>query len=122
MNLETISPQTVRIEIDGNLYSEQVIYKCFYWYGKDYEVSITKNANLYTVRLTSLATSISDAILQSLRSKIAKDLVDFKTREIIHNETNNIKHILIAKAFSSLEEYDEPLKGELTDPVGFKLE
>jgi hypothetical protein len=49
-------------------------------------------------------------------------MIDFKTRQIIQHETRDIKNILIAKAFSSFEEFDQQPKGEISDPLGFKIQ
>jgi len=50
---------------------------------------------------------------------IKKDLIDFKTRDIVAKETANIRTLLIAKAFANNDEFDEVPFGDINDPIGF---
>ena len=55
----------------------------------------------------------------SIEKKIRQDLIDFKTRDIITEETRNIRDLIIAKAFSKIDDFDSQPPGEISDPVGF---
>jgi hypothetical protein len=57
--------------------------------------------------------------MEILLTKIKRDLVDFKTRDIISAETRNIREILIAKAFANDDSFDEPPPDNVNDPLGF---
>lgn len=122
MLIERLNEAVLRVTVDKALYSEEVVYKCFYWYGDAFSISIEKEENTHQITLGKLNGSITEEGFAHLLSKIKNDLVDYKTREIIHKETKNIKEILIAKAFSSFDSYDEHPKGDIEDPVGFKIE
>jgi hypothetical protein len=52
--------------------------------------------------------------------KLERDLVDFNVRDIVTKETQNVRDLLIAKAFSN-GEYDELPPGEISDPVGYDI-
>ena len=106
----------------GDLYSEEIIYKCFYWYGGAFSLIIDRNDTGFLVTLTSLENELSDTFLDKLVIKIKADLVDYKTRQIVQNETKNIREILLAKAFSKLDYFDEAPKGTIDDPLGFKID
>jgi hypothetical protein len=47
-------------------------------------------------------------------------LIDFSLRDIVTKETQNIRDLLIAKAFSN-GEFDEEPTGDASDPVGFNV-
>lgn len=122
MTIEQLDDTSIRITVDGQLYPEQVIYKCFYWYAASYSVTIDKLSDGFIIQLSILSGNFSAESFALLKSKIQNDLIDYKTRQIINEETRDIKQILMVKAFSSFDDYDEIPKGELTDPVGFKLD
>ena len=50
--------------------------------------------------------------------KLERDLIDFQLRDTITKETQNVRDLLVAKAFSN-GEFDEEPPGEVSDPVGF---
>jgi His-Xaa-Ser system protein HxsD len=122
MTIIKVDYRTVSVLVDEKLFPEEVIFKCFYWYGNTHAVTIEKEKSSFNIKLASLMGDISDALFNQLCNRIKTDLIDFRTRQIIHNETNNIKQILIAKAFSSLDVYDESPRGNINDPIGFTIE
>ena len=56
--------------------------------------------------------------LQFYQQKLTRDLIDFNLRDIVTKETQNVRDLLIAKAFSHGEFYEVPV-GEVSDPVGY---
>jgi His-Xaa-Ser system protein HxsD len=56
--------------------------------------------------------------LELYQQKLERDLIDFNLRDIVTKETQNVRDLLIAKAFSN-GEFDEEPRGEVSDPVGF---
>ena len=56
--------------------------------------------------------------LQLYQQKLTRDLIDFNLRDIVTKETQNVRDLLIAKAFSH-GEFDEVQVGEVSDPVGY---
>lgn len=99
-----------------SLYKESVIYKCLYWYSKKFQVSIDKQEH-YNIEIYSDSKLPSD-----LEKKIKSDLIDFKLRDIVNEETKNIRDILYVKAFSDFDEFDQKPPGEYSDPVGFNID
>jgi hypothetical protein len=63
---------------------------------------------------------LSSDELENLLLKVERDLVDFNLRDIVTKETQNVRDLLIAKAFSN-GEFDELPPGEVSDPVGFNV-
>jgi len=122
MKTYRVDHRKISITINCTLYDEEVLYKCLYWYGDTYAVSVERNDEHYEIQIEKLEGTISDELFSLLVNKIKTDLIDFKTRQIIARETDNIKQIMIAKAFSSFDEFDEAPTGEINDPLGFSID
>jgi His-Xaa-Ser system protein HxsD len=106
----------LHFSLDEEIYSEDVIYKCFYWYGGDYIVDIRKENKSYLIFLTCKTNM--GITHETLLEKIRQDLIDFKLRDIVTKETKNIRELLTAKAFAHFQTEDNPIT-EISDPVGF---
>ena len=79
------------------------------------------NSNTYKVTVKPLTTTkLSENQFENLLLKLERDLVDFNLRDIVTKETQNVRDLLIAKAFSN-GEFDEIPPGKVTDPVGFNV-
>lgn len=105
----------LHFSLNEEIYSEDVVYKCFYWYGADFNIDINKTNSIFLISITSKLDPINH---YELLVKIKQDLIDFKLRDIVTKETKNIRELLIAKAFAHFESDDNPLT-EISDPVGF---
>lgn len=113
------SATAVAVLLDRATYSEAVIYKCFYWYGGDYQVTIEAETTRTRVQLTvPEGKPLPPSFPQALLSRIQNDLVDFKLRELVMQETQIVRELLVAKAFAHYDS-EQPLRTELADPVGF---
>lgn len=93
------------IKIDRRIYNDSVISKAIYWLSGDY-IIIRSLLDDYTESLSISAndTNVADEVL---KTKLMQVLNDFKLRQIIADETRDIKTILYAKAFAEDEELDE---------------
>lgn len=101
------NPQTVSFTVDTALFSEKVITKTAYWLSSDYSIDFEKNDNEITVILKKKCDEWSDEEIDHLKSRIGQNLIDFKTREIVAEETKAIRELLLVKAFASTDEFDE---------------
>lgn len=118
MSLE--SSTVIQLQFDRANYSESVIYKCFYWYGGEYDVQINLQADSICVILrVPEGRSTPSSFPEALHSRIQNDLVDFKLRELIGQETRTVRELLVAKAFANYDT-EQPLLTNLSDPVGFQ--
>jgi His-Xaa-Ser system protein HxsD len=110
-----------RVRIDSSLYSEDVVFKCFYWYGGAYTVDIAKgdDGGSLVVSLVPKNRSMTHEALDSLEAKVKQDLLDFKTRDIVSKETKVVRELLVAKAFAHSDQFDSPPPGRVGDPLGF---
>lgn len=118
MQVSRVNELTVEVLIDEKLYDLGVINKTFYWYLKEYKVSIESENTGIRVQLQKLNGSISNSEIEILSAQIPKDLLDFQVRKLITQETKNVRDLLIAKAFSESDEFDELPPGNLKDTVG----
>lgn len=112
----------VIVYIDANLYSKDSIFKCLYWYGAKYHTHVSLiNSDTYKVSIKPVSSNqLSSNDQESLLLKLERDLVDFNLRDIVTKETQNVRDLLIAKAFSN-GEFDELPPGNVSDPVGFDI-
>jgi His-Xaa-Ser system protein HxsD len=115
-----VGPTRLEFLLDAAIYNEAVVFKCFYWYGAEYEVVIdrARNGQSLSVALSPRAGTITGDQAESLISRVRRDLVDFKTRDIVACETQSIRELLVAKAFAHADEFDEPPLGSVADLGG----
>jgi His-Xaa-Ser system protein HxsD len=115
-----IKDNEIIVFADTNLYSKDSIFKCLYWYGDKFHTNLSfADSNTYRVSVKPISTmQLSSEELESLLLKVERDLVDFNLRDIVTKETQNVRDLLIAKAFSN-GEFDELPPGDVSDPVGF---
>lgn len=110
----------VELNIDSTIYNEDVLYKCFYWYGATYSIDISSNSSMpgfYYVILRPFSDTTTENFEQ-LIERIKRDLVDFKLRDIVTKETQTIRELITAKAFAYFD-VDENPNTDVSDPVGF---
>lgn len=101
----------VILTIDAALYGEDVVFKCFYWYADAYDVSIARSGCAFEVTLVPKAGSLTAEDEARLQARVAQDLIDFKTRDIVAKDTRVIRELLLAKALSPSDEVDSPPPG-----------
>lgn len=92
------------ITVDKRIYSDSVISKAVYWLSGDFSIArrlIDGNAEELT------ATSLTDVSETEFESRLNQALNDFKLRQIVADETRDIKTILYAKAFAEDEDLSE---------------
>lgn len=107
---------------DKSLYSKDAVFKCLYWYGANYYTSVSLEGDSYKISLVPKEESaFSENDIQNILHKLENDLVDFNLRDIVTKETQNIRDLLVAKAFSN-GEFDELPPGDISDPVGFNIQ
>jgi His-Xaa-Ser system protein HxsD len=117
----TITDQALELVLDQEQYSIATLHKCFYWYTRDYQVTIQPwSATQTEIRLCPKQGSAFPVVPAALVDQIHNDLIDFKLRELIEEETRPVRQLLIAKAFAHYDT-EQPLLTDISDPVGFQL-
>ena len=117
-----IKDNEIIVFADTYLYSKDSIFKCLYWYGDKFHTNVSfADSNTYRVSVKPVSTNqLSQQEQENLLLKLERDLVDFNLRDIVTKETQNVRDLLIAKAFSN-GEFDELPPGDVSDPVGFNV-
>ncbi len=104
---------------DTSLFSKDAILKCLYWFGDKFHTNVSLADNFFQITLKPLANAnVKEDELDLYLQKLERDLIDFQLRDTIAKETQNVRDLLVAKAFSN-GEFDEEPQGNISDPVGF---
>tara|TARA_R110002020_G_scaffold218232_10_gene426056 strand:- start:3140 stop:3514 length:375 start_codon:yes stop_codon:yes gene_type:complete len=118
MQVSRIDESTIKILLDANFYDLVVVQKTFYWYLKDYVITVKLiPENDIQIILEKLEIPLTNSDIDKLTSRIKRDLFDFMLRNRIHQETKNVRDLIIAKAFSDTDEFDEMPPGTLRDTI-----
>jgi His-Xaa-Ser system protein HxsD len=115
-----IKDDEIQVFADSNIFSKDSIFKCLYWFGDKFHTSVAfADSQTYCISLKPLSTAgIKLDEFELYQQKLERDLIDFQLRETISKETQNIRDLLVAKAFSN-GEFDEDPPGNVSDPIGF---
>lgn len=118
MNQINYNEGILSFKLSATDYSESVVHKCMYWYLGDYNVAISKDVNNYMVTISLKNGKKFDE--EELIVRLKNDLIDFKLRELVNNETSTIRELITAKAFANYDfNMNEESLHEISDPVGF---
>jgi His-Xaa-Ser system protein HxsD len=102
-----ISSISIEFTVDTRIFNDNVISKTLYWLGGDFNIYQEYSCNLLSIKLEKKEGYIDEGSFLFLRSKINQDLIDFKTRDIVNQETKNIRQILLIKAFANNDDFDD---------------
>lgn len=103
-----IIENTVHFSVDTLIYNDAVISKVLYWLSDLYLI----NRNTSTDTIQSIELRKKDGIftqeeVDQLDRKINQDFIDYKVRDIVGQETRNIRDILYVKAFANNDEFED---------------
>lgn len=105
---EQISNTKIRFYVDSSIYNDSVISKVLYWLIDAFYVERkSTNDAQQQITLEKKQGEISTEELTPLKIKLNQDFIDFKTRDIINRETQNIRDILYIKAFANNDEFED---------------
>ena len=90
------------IIIDRNLYSDACISKCIYSFSGEFECQRTLSGETETIEFFSCQPITEE---EALKRRFLQRLNDYKLREIVIEETKDIRTILYAKAFADCEDF-----------------
>lgn len=88
------------VRIDETIYSKAVVTKVLYWLSRDLTIMQTIEGGTVVVLLESQC--IVD--WNEVKKRMSQMLVDYQMREVITEETKDIRNILFIKAFANVEE------------------
>lgn len=93
----------MEINIDRTIYSDACISKAIYSLSKDYAISRTLVGNIETLNVMSVAGEKKE---DTILAQFFNVLNDYKLRQVIEDETHDIRTILYAKAFADFDDID----------------
>ena len=109
--IEQINNHTVEFRVDTSLFSDSVISKILYWLSDRYIVYRESLPDPHKQRIVltlhDSTTVIQPTDFDRLKQKLSQDFTDFHTREIIQQETIDIRNILFVKAFANRDDFVE---------------
>lgn len=93
----------MELNIDKNVYTDACISKAIYSLSKDYAIcrSLEHNTEIFSV--IPLGNQKDE---NQIKADIFNALNDYKLRQIIEDETHEIRTILYAKAFADFDDID----------------
>jgi len=98
---------TFSIEVDKQIYDDAVISKAIYWHTTDFVIDRTTNENLELITFRAKKNELSEVEKDNVIQKFNQDLNDFKLRQIVNQETKDIRTVLYIKAFANNDNFVE---------------
>jgi His-Xaa-Ser system protein HxsD len=98
---------TFSIDVDTQIYDDTVISKAIYWHTANFVIHRVVNKNFETITFQAKESSISENERENVLAKFNQDLNDYKLRQIISQETKDIRTILYVKAFANNDDFEE---------------
>lgn len=93
----------MELRIDRNIYSDACISKAIYSLSKDYAISRNLEGNIERLNIIPLGDMQEQCRIEA---QIFNTLNDYKLRQVIEDETHDIRTILYAKAFADFDDID----------------
>lgn len=90
------------ITIDRNIYSDACISKAIYSLSSEYVINRSLDGMVETLHVRALTDDNRNA-----EEDVLTALNDYRLRQIIEDETHDIRTILYAKAFAEFDDIDE---------------
>ncbi len=99
-----LAENTTKVNISHNYLDLDHIHKVFYKYLAEYYVRFTNKDRFTLVELKPKIIAPNNISGEALSDELSNDLIDAKTREVVDQETKNVKELIIAKAFFHLSD------------------
>lgn len=97
-----------KLIVDLSVFNERVLSKVTYYLSGEYLIYQQNLENyLQSIIFEKKHGMLSDNDFQALKEKINQLLIDYKNRDIIYQETKNIRDILYVKAFANNDDYED---------------
>ncbi|WP_298614631.1 His-Xaa-Ser system protein HxsD [uncultured Odoribacter sp.] len=105
---ELTAENKIHLSIDLTIFNEKVVSKVLYWLTDQYLIYWqNKSGTIQDIILEKKELPISEQDFKYLKEKISQDFIDYKNRDIIIEETKNIRNILYVKAFANNDEFED---------------
>ena len=98
---------TFSIEVDKQIYDDIVISKAIYWHTECFVINRVCASGCETITFQAKKNDISAIEKENVLQKFNQDLNDYKLRQIVEQETKDIRTILYVKAFANNDDFEE---------------
>lgn len=108
INAELKTPNTFCFTIDTSIFSENIITKVLYWYAESFIIYWNKKSNnIYEITLKLKPHTKESYTFGYITCKFNQDLIDYKNRDLITQETKDIRNVLYVKAFANNDDFED---------------
>lgn len=107
IDFKRVNDNSVLLEIDTEIFNDRVITKVLYWLSDRFNIYQESHNKILEVKLEKLEGNICAEDFVLLKAKVNQNLIDFKTRDIVNQETKNIREILLIKAFANNDDFED---------------
>ena len=105
---ELRSENTFCFTINASIFNKRVLTKALYWYAESFIIYWNKNKdNLFEITLELKPSANKIYTFEYVTHKFNQDLIDYKNRDLITNETKDIRNILYVKAFANNDDFED---------------
>lgn len=105
---ELRSENTFCFTINASISNERVLTKALYWYTESFIIYWNENKdNLFEITLELKPSANKIYTFEYVTHKFNQDLIDYKNRDLITNETKDIRNILYVKAFANNDDFED---------------
>lgn len=98
---------TFSIKVDRRIYSDAVISKAIYWHTSNFVIERIAEKDFETLVFQSKEKELICTDKEIVLQKFNQDLNDYKLRQVIAEETKDIRTILYVKAFANNDDFEE---------------
>ena len=107
VSIELSSERIINVTIDLTVFTDQVISKTIYWFSDSYIIFWSNDCSIAKLSFQKKNGIITNTDFEQFKIRLNQDLIDFKTRSIVNQETKTIRELLLVKAFATTDEFDE---------------
>lgn len=108
ITINQISVNQVNFNINTEIFNDAVITKTLYWLQSDYFIFWDIiDSNIQKIIIEKKNGNLTDSDILTLKNRVGQNLIDFKTRQLIIDETKNIRDILYVKAFANNDDFED---------------
>ena len=105
---ELKSENTFHFTLDISIFNENVLTKVLYWYTESFVIYWSRSIdNMHEVSLELKPSASKLYTFEYITHKFNQDLIDYKNRDLIINETKDIRNILYVKAFANNDAFED---------------
>lgn len=101
MEVTANDEELLQFSVQSEIYGEAVLFKSLYWLTSRAGFEVSKPAaETFLISVRPLGEKFSNEESEDILARIRTNLVDFKVRDMINQETMLVRSMIIAKAFA----------------------